>query len=108
MAPTVAKFCPTLKTGAGGTANARNDGSPAAAKHQKTGGSAKLCVSANFDGLTRRLNPPPGGARSDNPQTATAAVGKRSPEVIPLDKEPDKEEQGLTGGGSARKGLCKQ
>jgi hypothetical protein len=41
MAPTVAKFGPTLKTGAGGTAGARDDGSPAAAKCQKMGKSAK-------------------------------------------------------------------
>jgi hypothetical protein len=83
MAPTVAKFGPTLKTGAGGTAGARDDGSPAAAKRQKTGGSAKLRVSSNFDGLTRRSNPPRGEARSNNPQTAAAAFGERSLEVIP-------------------------
>ncbi len=99
MAPTVAKFGPTLKTGAGGTPGARDDGSPAAAKRQKMGGSAKLRVSSNFDGLTRRSTPPQGEARSDNPQTAAAASDKRSPEVIPSDEEPDKEEQGLTGGG---------
>ncbi len=54
------------------------------------------------------MNPPRGEARSNNPQTAAAAVSERSPEVIPSDEEPDKEEQGLKGGGSARKGLCKQ
>ena len=89
MAPTVAKFGPTLKTGAGGTAGARDDGSPAAAKHQKMGGSAKLRVSSNFDGLTRRSNPPRGEAWRDNPQMAAAAFGERSPEVIPSDEEPD-------------------
>ncbi len=86
MAPTVAKFGPTLKTGAGGTAGARDDGSPAAAKHQKTGGSAKLCVSSNFDGLMRCSNPPRGEARSDYPQMAAAAFGEKNLEVIPSDK----------------------
>ncbi len=74
--------------GAEGTAGARDDSSLAAAKHQKTAGSAKLRVSANFDGLTRRSNPPRGEARSKNPQTAVAVSGERGPEVNPLDEEP--------------------
>jgi hypothetical protein len=106
LAPTVAKFDPALKTGAEGTAGARDDGSPAAAKRQKTGGSAKLRVSSNFDRLTRRSNPPRGEARSDNPQTAAAAFGKRSPEVIPSDEEPDEEEQGLMGGAARAKAFA--
>ena len=109
MAPTVAKFGPTLKTGANGTAGAREDGSPAAAKCQKAAGSAKLCISTNFNGLTRCSNPPRGEAWSKNPPTAAAALGKEGPEVIPLDKEPplsDKEEE--YGGGGAGKSLRKQ
>ncbi len=106
MAPKVAKFGPTLKTGAGGTAGARDDGSPAAVKRQKTGGSAKLRVSSNFDGLMRRSNPPRGGMRSNNPQTAAAAFDERSPEVIPSDEEPNEEEQGLTGGAARAKAFA--
>jgi hypothetical protein len=109
MAPTVAKFGPTFKTGADGTAGSREDGSPAAAKCQKTAGSAKLRISANFYGLTRCSNPPQGEALSKNPPTAAAASGEKGPEVIPLDKEPplsDKEEE--YGGGGAGKSLRKQ
>jgi hypothetical protein len=106
MAPTVAKFGPTLKTGVGGTAGTRDDGSPAAAKRQKTGGSAKLRVSSNFDGLMRCSNSPRGEARSNNPQTAVAAFGERSPEVIPSDEEPNEEEQGLTGGAACAKAFA--
>ncbi len=106
MAPKLGKFGPTLKTGAGGTAGARDDGSSAASKRQKTGGTAKLCVSSNFDGLTRRSNPPQGEARSNNPQTAAAAFGERSPEVIPSDEEPDEEGQGLTGGAACAKAFA--
>ncbi len=81
MAPTVAKFRPTLKMGADGTAGAREDGSLAAAKCQKTAGSAKLRVSANFDGLTRRkaLKPPPrGGSEREPPNGRGHLGGERS------------------------------
>jgi hypothetical protein len=99
MAPTVAKFGSTFKTGADGTAGSRKDGSLAAAKHQKTAGSTTLCVFANFNGFTRRLNPPRGEAWSKNPPTAAAASSEKVLEVIPSDKEPhlSDREEGLMG-----------
>ncbi len=108
MAPTVAKFGPTLKTDADGTAGAREDVSLAAANCHKMAGSTKLCVYVNFDGLTRRSNPPRGEAWSKNPPTAAAASGKKGPEVIPSDEEPpssDKEE-GLMGAAAQAKAFA--
>ncbi len=86
MAPTIApKISPTLRTGVGSTAGAK-DGRPAAdsglvaAKSQKTAGGKIPRVSSNLDGAKRR-------AKSLRPVTAKAAVNKRGPEVIPSDND---------------------
>jgi hypothetical protein len=107
MASTVAKFGPTFKKGAVGTAGAREDSSPVAAKCQKTAESANNWVSANFDAWTWGLNPPRGTSNGANrsgtrtPPTAKVVMGGKGPEVIPLDNKDDS-----TTGAAARANSC--
>jgi hypothetical protein len=100
MAPTIAlKINPTLRTGVGSTAGAR-DGSPAAegglaaAKRQKTAEGKILPVSSNFDGVRRRANPPrlatakaTADAGLGRLTAAMAAAHAKGPEVIPSDND---------------------
>ncbi len=86
MAPTIApKISPTLRTGMGSTAGAK-DGSPAAdsgpvaAKRQKMVGGKIPRVSSNLDGARRRM-------KSLRPATAKAAGDEKGPEVIPSDDD---------------------
>jgi hypothetical protein len=95
MPPTIApKFGPTLRMGAGSTAGAMADGSPAAesgpaaAKHQKTAGGKFPRVSSNLDGARHRTNPP-------RLATAKAAAGTKGPEVIPLDDDDKFSDEGM-------------
>ncbi len=95
MAPTIApKFGPTLNMGMGSTAGAIADGSPAAegspaaAKCQKTAGGKFPQVSSNLDGARRRTNPP-------RLATAKAAAGVKGPEVIPLDNNDEFSDEGM-------------
>jgi hypothetical protein len=90
IAPTIApKISPTLRTGVGSTAGAK-DGSPAAdsgpvaAKCQKMAGGKIPRVSSNLDGARRR-------AKSLRLAMAKAAGDKKGPEVIPSD---DNDKQG--------------
>ncbi len=84
MALTIApKISPTLRTGVGSTAGAK-DGSPAAdsggvaAKRQKTAEGKIPRVSSNHDGARRRT-------KSLRLATAKAAMDEKGPEVIPSD-----------------------
>ncbi len=100
MAPTIApKINPTLRTGVGSTAGAR-DGSPAAeggsaaAKRQKTAKGKILRVSSNFDGVKRRANPPrlaTAKATADvslgRLTAAKATADAKGLEVIPSDED---------------------
>jgi hypothetical protein len=76
MAPTIApKISPTLRTGVGSTAGAKNgspavDSGPVAAKQQKMAGGKIPRVSSNLDGARRR-------AKSLRLATAKAAVDER-------------------------------
>ncbi len=110
MAPTVAKFGLTLKTGADGTAGAREDGSPAAAKCQKTAGSVKLCVSANFDGLTRRSNPPPRGGSEREPPKGRSRLGQERSGGDSFEQRAPfvRQRGGANGGGGVGKSLREQ
>jgi hypothetical protein len=92
MAPTIApKISPTLRTGVGSTAGAR-DGSPAVegglaeAKRQKMAEGKIPRVFSNLDGVRHRVNPP-------RLATAKAAADTKGTEVIPSDEddEPVKE-----------------
>ncbi len=94
--PTIApKFGPTLRTGVGGTAGTRAYGSPAAegglvvAKRQNTAGGEIPGVSLNLDGARRHTNPP-------RLATAKAATGAKDPEVIPLDKDDEFSDEGMS------------
>ncbi len=64
MAPTIApKISPTLRTGVGSTAGARDgspavEGGPAAVKRQKTAEGKIPRVSSNLDGARHCVNPP--------------------------------------------------
>jgi hypothetical protein len=100
MAPTIApKINPTLRTGMGSTAGAR-DGSPAAeggsaaAKRQKMAEGKVLRVSSNFNGVKRCANPPrlatakaTADASLGRLTAAKAAADAKGPEVIPSDED---------------------
>jgi hypothetical protein len=90
MAPMIApKISPTLRTGMGSTAGAKDgslvaDNGLVAAKRQKTAGGEIPRVSLNLDGVRHRAN-------ALRLATANAAVDKKGSEVIPSD---DNDKQG--------------
>jgi hypothetical protein len=116
MAPTIApKINPTLRTGVGSTAGAR-DGSPAAegglaaAKRQKTAEGKILRVSSNFDGVRRRANPPrlaTAKATTDaslgHLTAAKAAADAKGPDMIPDDDDEPIDDALLTSTSKPRK-----